>query len=252
MRRITLKPSLLVAVSISRGGGVKYLREELQPPEQVPDKHEIKVWKTTKDVLDAEEFKKADRVAGECRRRIAEICTRRAFGWMTPKSREKELEAAWEEVKERLAETNAELKTCTLVGTCVKGEIVTDDQAAADAILQDIGAFFKDLLTAIEACDAKRIRATVATMKGLDQLLEPTQSEALQTAIKTAKSLATTITKEVDQKGKEISVVVKTLDLSPIDAAMVYFLETNAPVETGAGQVVPGAEQLAEVEHPAG
>lgn len=97
----------------------------------------------------------------------------------------------------------------------------------------------------IEACDAKRIRATIATMKGVDQLLEPMQSEALQTAIKTAKSLATKITKDVEKKGLEIAKVVQTLDLSPIDAAMVMFVET-APVAPVAAS--PPAVEGAEVE----
>lgn len=87
------------------------------------------------------------------------------------------------------------------MATCVKGEVVTNDQAPADAILADLGTFSKDLVAAIEACDAKRIRATIATMKGVENLLEPVQSEALQTAVKTAKKLASHVAKEVGQKG---------------------------------------------------
>jgi hypothetical protein len=252
MQRLTLKPSLLVAVSISRSGGVSYAREKLE--QTLVGNHEVSVWKTTRDVPDVADVKKADAIASECRRKIAALCYRTAFGWIAPKEKEAELNQAWAEVRARVQQANAEeLRTCRLTATCVKGEVVTDDHEAAEAILKDIGAFFAEVMEAINACDVKKIRQAVASMKGVDGLLDPAHSAALKAAVKQVKQVASILHKEVEKKGQEIAAVIKQLDLSPIDAAMVMFIETEAPKAAALSPVVEpavGELEVPEVERP--
>lgn len=248
IQRVTLKPSLMVAVVISRAGGVSYVREALDS--SLEGVHEVKSWKVTKDVPDIEQLKKADAIANECRRKVSAICYRTAFGWVAPKESESELQKAWDQVKVRIVEANQELTACKLVATCVKGEVMTDDREAAEAILRDIGQFFTTVQDAIARCDVKAIRQTIADMRGIDTLLDPEHSKALKDAVATAKQVAKTLKSEVEKKGQEISAALKQVDMSPIDQAMVMFVETGDSPQMVLGSPAPAAAGISEIEHP--
>lgn len=250
MQRLTLKPSVLVAFSIGRLGGVRYARQPLDQQRQ--GEREVTSWQTTREVDDVEELRRAQALVAECRRRMGALCYRTAFGWVAPREREAELAQTWAEIRARVEQANAEeLRRCRLVAACVTGEIAQDDQAAADAILADIARFFGDVMEALQACDVRRIRQTVAGMRGVEALLPDAQSEALRTAVRQARRLATVIRQEVERKGREIEAVVRELDLSPIDAARVMFIEPEvaeaaAAAPAGASEAV-GAEAAPEL-----
>lgn len=245
MQRLTLKPSVLVAASLTRTGGVSYAREVLN--ESQDDDHEIREWKTTRDVPKLSQLKKAEAVASQCRRLLGEVCYRTSFGLVCAKEREPQLLDAATQIRQLVEQANLELNGIRLHVSLVRGEIVSDDRAAAaEAILQDLAGFFTELQGAVEGCDVKKIRQTLATMRGVEQLLEPGQSETLQAAVKAAKHAAGQIAKEVEKKGREISEVVQELDLSAIDVARTMFLEFEParPVEP----VPPAAEVVETAE----
>lgn len=244
MQRLTLKPSVLVAASLTRTGGVSYAREVLN--ESQDDDHEIREWKTTRDVPKLSQLKKAEAVASQCRRLLGEVCYRTSFGLVCAKEREPQLLDAAKQIRQLVEQANLELNGIRLHVSLIRGEIVSDDQAAAEAILQDLAGFFTTLQGAVEGCDVKQIRQTLATMRGVEQLLEPAQSETLQAAVRAAKHAAGQIAKEVEKKGREISEVVQELDLSAIDVARTMFLEFEPapPVTVGPppAEVVETAE----------
>lgn len=245
MRKVTLKPSLLVAFRVARVGGVMYGKADV-----VHDGdgiHDVTTWKVTKDIPNLPELKEADAVAAACRRLIAQHCVLMPFGLVAAKENEIKLTAAWTEVQTKIDTANATLKGCKLQATCVKGEIVTDDQAAADGMLQYIGGLFTELKAAITVCDAKKIRETVTAMRSVDTLLDEVHSDQLKKAMDAAKKVASKVVVEVDKKHKEIATVVQQLDLSPIDAAAVYFLETDDAPAVGDAHEADSAVRAAEL-----
>jgi hypothetical protein len=224
--RLSLKPSLLVAVQISRVGGVTYARGAAS--EESGDNYEKKTWETTKEIPNVAEFKTAEAAAAECRRLISAICYRTSFGLLCSKDREKELTEAVKVVKAKIADVNSALQTVRLTASVIRAEISSSDQEAAQAVVQEIGGFLAELTSAVEACDVKKIRQTVGAVKGIESLLPEIQSQSLRSAIAAAKKAASTIVKEVQKKERTIDEVRRELDLSPIDAARMMFVEPDA------------------------
>jgi hypothetical protein len=238
-RRISLKPSLLVGASVSRSGGARYERHPLD--ERIDDDGSLTAsWQTTKHVTNVDELKRAEAVVGELRHMLRTVCYPTAFGLVCSKDREKALDAVTEQIKAKVDEVNTELKTCRIAATVVKGEIKSNDKEAADAIVGEISGFLKELEAAIQTCDAKKIRQTVAAIRGVDTLLPDIQSKVLNDAVKAARKAATLIVREVEKKGKTIEAVRAELDLAPVDMARAYFLEPAA--DTVPAEVEPLAE----------
>ncbi len=248
--RISLKPSLLVGASVSRSGGARYERHPLD--ERIDGDGSLTAsWQTTKHVTNVDELKRAETLVSELRRMLRTVCYPTAFGLVCPKDREKALDAVTEQIKAKADEVNADLKTCRIAATVVKGEITSNDKEAADAIVGEISGFLKELEAAIQTCDAKKIRQTVAAIRGVDTLLPDIQSKVLNDAVKAARKAATLIVREVEKKGKAIEAVRSELDLAAVDMARAYFLEPaadTAPVEVEPPtEVAPDALAAIEV-----
>ena len=246
MQTLTLKPSILVAASISRVGGVTYSREPGK--EEIVGEHEHKEWTTIRDVPNRTLLLKADTIASQCRRLLGQVCYRTSFGLICPKDQEAALKDAVTKIRALIDQANGELTEIRLAGSFVRGEIVTDDAELAEAISRDLRQFFQELQAALEACDVRKIRQTVAAIRGVDQLLEPKQSAALQAAVKASRKIASTIVQEVEKKGRQIAEVSQELDLSEVDVAAVMFIETTAPREPSPVSVEHAAEEVAALE----
>jgi hypothetical protein len=131
----------------------------------------------------------------------------------------------------------------------VKGEITSNDTEAAAAIVKEIGGFLKELEAAIHSCDAKKIRQTVAAVRGVDTLLPDVQSKVLKDAVAAARQAARLIVREAEKKGRSIEEVKEELDLSAVDLARAYFLEPDTGTVIDVDALDPAAaERMAAVE----
>lgn len=252
MQRMSIKPLLLVALRITRDGGLSVTKEDLE--NTVDGEHEVRTWTVTRDVPNITELRAADRLAAECRRMITAFCVRTKFGLIAPKDVRAELDAAWAAVKDKVAVGNQQFTGCQLRASCIRGEILTSDQEAADAILHDLASWFRRLDDAVRACDAQTIRDTLTEMKGADMLLGPEHSKVLQDAVATAKQIATTVTAEVGKKHREMEEVKRELDFAPLDAAAFYFIDVSTPGTLPElpvhGSIEILNERLVDVEEP--
>jgi hypothetical protein len=116
----------------------------------------------------------------------------------------------------------------------LKGKIASDDREAARAMIAEVNAFLAELRQAIEAADPKLIREVLAGARGLDLVLEPSASQALQDAIEAARSAARTIRKEVVKRGEDPADVLASLDLSAVESARMLFLELESTEQAAA------------------
>lgn len=243
-QRMTIAPSLIVARSISRVGGVATSRN-LVKNEVGEDGHEHSEWEVSRDVENPEEVRRVSKLIAQQKRVIDKLCARTSLGLLCPKVREPLLLKAIEEVRARVAEENDTLTTCEVTAAFVRGEIVSDEREAAAQIARDIGAAFSDIKMAIAACDVKAIRKAVLGLKGLDAVLPDVQAKALKDATLVARKAATLIAREVDKKGRTIESVRQSINMDALDVARIAFVEV--------GDSVPVVEQTAPevVEHMA-
>jgi hypothetical protein len=246
---VTFKPSVLVGASITRQGNVRYEREDLGT--ETPDGIEIKSWKTTKTTEMLDEYKRSEAVASECRRMLRAACYPTAVGLICPMDQRDRLDAAIAAIKDKIRQANGEFQLARLGCTFVQATIATDDQEAATAIARELSGFMQELTAALESCDVKKIRGTVASMKGIEQLLPGTASQTLQTAIQTARRAASTIAREVERKGRAIDEVRREIDLAPIDVARILFVEVEeiqVPAPTADPEATERMEAIEQTE----
>jgi hypothetical protein len=242
---LTFRPSVLVGASITRKGNVTYAREDLGT--EMPGGSEVKRWTTTKVTERVEEYKRSHAVVSECRRLLESVCVRTAVGLICPLEDEPRLETVFQTIQARLSEANAEFELAHLACWFAKGYIRTDDQESARAIAAEIAAFVRELTQALEACDVKKIRATLASARGVERVLEGSQSETLAQAIQTARHAANTIAREVERKGRRIEEVRRELDLSAVDVARFLFVEPE-PEEELVPAAAPDLEARARMD----
>lgn len=246
--KISLKPSLLVGAAVSRSGGVTYVRREIDE-QTSPAGALTKTWETTKHVANVDELKRAELLAGELRRLLRTVSYPTTFGLVCPKDREPDLDAITEQIKARVMDANAELTGCRLAATVVKGEIKSNDTEAANAIVKEIGGFLTELEAAIHSCDARKIRQTVAAVRGVETILPDVQSKVLKDAVAAARQAACLIVREAEKKGRSIEEVKEELDLSAVDLARAYFLEPDTGTVIDVDAMDPAAaERMAAVE----
>lgn len=246
--KLTLKPSVLIGLAIRRTGAVRYERVEGNLEKE--GEREVKTWTTTRRTDALSELKESESLASECRRLVRSVAYPMAVGLVCPKDREKDLDTVIAHIKAKIAEANVNWTQARLSSAIVKAEIATDDQEAAKALTMEMSTMLGDLLTSLEECDVKKIRATVASMKGLDSLLPEIQSETLKKALQTARKVASTVVREVEKKGRDIESVKLELDLSPLDVARTMFVEVEQQVSIlpGLSEAHETAERLAGVE----
>ena len=244
---ITMKPALMVSSSIARVGGMRQSKENEHV--ELDGAHEVKRWTAIRDVTDRNDLKAADAVASECRRMLRQVCVGTAFGLVCPMDRKQELTEIIGQIRARLTEANKTLNTCHLTSMFVTGTIVSDDKEAAEALTAQLGGFLGGLSAALEACDVKKIRQTLASMKGIETLLPPIQSAAINKAMAAARKAAAFIRHEVEKKDRSITAVRMELDLSELDVARAMFVEVGdikAPVLDR--EDLESAQQLVGVE----
>lgn len=245
LNRVTLKPSLLIGATISQAGGV-VRRQQVTGTERDGDR-EVKTWEVVRDVADVGQLKLASKTVNRAKNVLRKVCYKTAFGWMCAKDREAALIEGLTKIHAMVDDSNLKLDKCKVFAAFVRGEIVSDDKQAAQAIAKDLTSFFDTLQAAIKSADTKTIRQTVLQMKGMDALLPEGQSLALVKAMNTARKLATKIVVEVEKKGRQIDEVKAELDLTDIDTARAAFIEAE-PVAPIAATSDPLEERPSVVE----
>jgi len=237
INHVTLKPSLLIGSIISTVGASKTKcvvtgveRDALK---------ETKTWEMRRIIPDTAQYKLANKAVEKCKKIRGKVCRKMAFGWVCPKDSEDKLTEGIKKIGEIIDEVNGKLNTCEVFATFVRAEIASDDKQVATSIAKDVNGFFKSLKAALDKADAKAIKRTVQSMKGLEDVLPTIQSEALSKAVKAATKAAKTIITQVEKKARSIEEVKAELDLTVIETARMAFIEAETPAA-----VVPQGEQL--------
>src|SRR5262245_12504 len=91
--KFTLRPGLLVAVSTSTGGNVKWFKEVIEDDHIDGEGRRLAKWETTRTITDPEEFAAATKVRLKARSLVASVCAHSAFGYLCPEDRKDKLDA---------------------------------------------------------------------------------------------------------------------------------------------------------------
>lgn len=240
----TLRPGLLVGMSTSLHGNVKYQVEEIKAASVTSRGTLESEWNTLKVVTDPAEHDAAIKARTKIRGLILSVCSRSEVagllcpddmievkdldGNVTEVKREQLLREAIIEARTLTEKFNAGAKTTHIRFNVVCGRIAQDDVETVRAITGEIRSLMEAMQDGVKSLDVKVIREAANKAKSVGEMLSPEAAKRLEVAIAVARQAATKIAKAGDVAAQEIDRAA----LRKISRARTSFLDMNTEVAT--------------------
>ena len=225
----TLRPGLLVSLSIRITGNVSYKTRDIERRHRTPDGAERARWETERIIDDAKELQRAEKVRAAARQLVSKTCARSAFGLLCPDSWERELFTNIAEARRLAASFNAGAK-CTEVGVyAIVGRVAQDDVEAVRAINSEVRDLMREMTEGLKNLDVRRVREAAGRARSVGAMLSEEAAERVKTAIEAARTSARKIVKAGDVLSAEIDKEA----IKKINQARTAFLDLDA------GEVLP-------------
>ena len=220
----TLRPGLLVSLSIRISGNVTYNTRDLERRHRSEDGAERARWETERVVANPGELKRAEKVRAAARQLINKTCARSAFGLLCPNAWEKDLYTNIAEARRLAAEFNSRAK-CTEVGVyAIVGRVAQDDVEAVRAINSEVRGLMREMTEGLKNLDAKRVREAAGRARSIGVMLSDEASGKIKAAIEAARASARKIVKA----GDAVSGVIDKEAIKKISQARTAFLDLDA------------------------
>lgn len=247
MQTQTLRPGLLVSLSIRLSGNVNYNRLELEPEHVTADGTKRARWETERVIEDAAEHDRAWKVRSQCRGAISRVCTATTFGLLCPEDRRAELDEAVRSAQAMAAEFNSGARLTRVGVYVITGRIAPDDLEAVRAINSEVRALMTEMEEGLKNLDVSAVRAAAGKARSLGHMLSPEAAERIKTAVDSARDMARKIVKA----SEEASVAIDREALKKIAESRTAFLDLDeAPAEVAKPAAQARAVDL-EPEHKA-
>lgn len=242
MKLKTLRPCLLVQLSISTRGNVSYDRTPER--QEIVDGEKLAKWETERRISDPEEFEKATVLRSKCRANIVRVCAKSDFGLLCTEDKEDQLRKAIAE-SEAMADVFNETSSLTTVKVkCMVGRVAADDVLALKAINGEIRDLLEDMATGIKNCDAEAVRKAANAARALSQTLEADASARVRLAIDEARAAA----KKIAQAGDVSAIEVDNVAIKRINEQRTAFLDLDEAVAIEAPSIAGRAIDLMPTE----
>lgn len=222
----TLLPGLLVHVSTSIKGNVKYDKSD----EKVisTDGAEIIEWTTERTILDPKEQKLATEVKSKARNLVVSVCVPTEHGLLCPVAKRADLDAAFDKARALVAEFNASSTVTRLKFNALAGYIAPDDLSAVRAINSEVRDLLAEMSAGIEALDVERVRDAASRTKKIGNMLAPEMQARIDDTVKAVRAQA----KKIVEAGEQAATAIDAETINKLASARTAFLdlEEAAPV----------------------
>jgi hypothetical protein len=220
----TLLPGLLVHVSTSIKGNVKYDKSD----EKVisTDGAEIIEWTTERTILDPKEQKLATEVKSKARNLVVSVCVPTEHGLLCPVAKRADLDAAFDKARALVAEFNASSTVTRLKFNALAGYIAPDDLTAVRAINGEVRDLIADMQAGIEGLDVERVRDAAKRAKKIGNMLTPELQAKIDDAVKSVRSMAT----KMVEAGEQAATAIDAEVVNKLTAARTAFLDLDNAV----------------------
>jgi hypothetical protein len=248
----TLRPGLLVGLSTSISGNVKYRTQIIEEEHLTESGAEAARWETERTITDPAEHEAAKKVRSAARNDIVRVCAASAFGLLCPENKVADLEAGLATARRRVEAFNAMAQVTRLSVNVLTGRIASDDVEAVRAINSEVRDLLSQMERGIQRVDVKAIRDAADAAKALGSMLSPEAAERVQTAIDVARQQARLIVKA----GEQAATAIDQAAIAKITESRAAFLdfdearEVAAPQEVGLGlDLMPTEPEPVTVTH---
>jgi peptidyl-tRNA hydrolase len=250
MKTQTLKPGLLVALSVRMSGGITYDRVDISEVSEGGTL--IRKWQTTSTIIDQAEYEAAGKRRDDIRGIIKKCCLQTAFGLICTLDKQPQLEAAIDQARAEAAGWNATASYNKIAVDVLPAIIARDSEAAAKAITSEVRDLLQEMRTAVQAAAPDEIKKACTKAKAIGQMLSESLQEDVDKAIAQARSIARRIVQRVEKEGAKAAEVLAECNTAAIDQARFTFLQL-APEDAPAldsGDTMPAADpqQFADLD----
>ncbi len=249
----TLRPGLLVSLSCTITGNVRYTKRDLES-EITPDGVSIAKWETERTIADLQEHNAGSKARADARNAIAGACTHSAFGLLCPEAKADQLESAIAKARGIADAFNATARLSRLNVYVLTGRIAPDDVEAVRAINSEIRGLMATMESGLRNLDVKTVREAANKARAVGAMLAPDAESRVKEAVALAREAAIKIRKAGEQAavalareaaikirkaGEQAAVAIDTETVARIATARVSFLdlgeaqEVESPVTAG-------------------
>ena len=233
----TLRPGLLVGLSTSISGNVKYRTQVIEEDHLTDDGAEAARWETERTITDPAEHEAAKKARSKARNAIVRTCAASAFGYLCPENKIADLEAGVAEARRVADLFNSTATVTRLTVNVLTGRIASDDVEAVKAINSEVRDLLSQMERGIQRVDVQAIREAADKAKSLGSMLSPDASARVQQAVDVAREQARRFVKAGEQAAAEIDQAT-IAKLTESRAAFLDFDDARAvqaPEEIGLG-----------------
>ena len=220
----TLRPGLLVSLTISISGNVSYKTRDLERVHKEDDGTTRAKWETERVVQNQAELTRAEKVRGQARQLIAGVCARSKFGLLCPTAWEKQLNENIATARKLAADFNAKARNTEVGVYAIVGRVAQDDVEAVRAINSEVRGLMLEMTEGIKGLDVKRVREAAMRARSVGMML----SEEAQGKVKDAIAAARESARKLVKAGEEASQAIDKEAIKKINSARVAFLDLGS------------------------
>lgn len=240
----TLRPSLLVALSVRNTGGVYYERTDIETKTTASGAVRSK-WETDKTIVDPAAFAVATQTRTKCRTMISRLCAASDFGLLCPQDQEEALRTAIEESRALATAHNASGAATRVEVYALVARVASDDAEAVKAINAEIRGLLDRMDAGIKAGDAEAIRKAATEARAVGAVLTEEAQRKVTAAIEGARDAARQIVKRIQKEGENAATVIAEIKADAIRDARFAFLDLAEPTAVEAAPIITGAVEMA-------
>lgn len=230
MQVSTLRPGLLVSLSTTVKGNVRYSVREIEAEHYEGDGTRRAKWETDKLVMDPAEHDEAVKLRGKARSLVTAICSASSFGLLCPQDQGEKLAAAIAEAQEIAEGFNRRASVTRIAVHAIVGRVAEDDVQAVRAINSEVRGLMEAMEAGLRNLDVQVVRDAANKAKDLAAMLTPEAVGKAQAAIDAARAAARRIVKA----GEAAAIELDAATMRAIQAGRAAFVDLDevAPMQT--------------------
>jgi len=231
----TLRPGLLVSLSVRSRGGRHYEKVELEDTTNTETGEERSRWETTRMIADPAEYAKATRVRGKAGNMIRRVCVPSAFGLLCLEDNEPQLRAAIEQARTEIDDFNATATLTYIDLYVITGRIAQDDVEATRAISAELNSMLDAMEQGLVKLEVDNVRKVAGQVSKIGQMLSVDAQRQVDDVVLAVRASCAKITKAGETAAQELDAEV----MAALDKARTTFLDFGERVDVAA-PVEPG------------
>lgn len=253
MQVSTLRPGLLVILTTSSRGNVKYDKRTTERAHILENgQTERASWETTRTINDVDELDRAQKTLTKARGLITAICAWSKFGLLCPEEKIPDFEKAAEEAQRLASDFNRTSRITRIDVSIFPCRVEPNDAKAIRAINKEVRDLMEEMQRGVKALDPKAIRDAADKARSLGTMLQSGAQLRITEAIDAARKAANAAAKAA-RAGNLAAQVVDAIALKRLETARTAFLDMDDQGQIETPDDMSGrAVDLGDISEPEG